>query len=76
MFRRMITSARMIRSWRSWLRELEGEIYYNRGFIVSLKMFKMEVDDNGEKMEFLDKEDLKIIFPEEFKILIGVNGKF
>lgn len=37
---------------------------------------KMEVDDNGNKAEFVDKDDLKIIFPEELKLLVDKNGKF
>jgi len=37
---------------------------------------QMEVDDNGKKMKFMDKDDLKIIFPEEFKSLVSINGKF
>jgi|SRR5680860_826840 len=37
---------------------------------------KLEVQDRGKKMEFLDKDDLKIIFPEEFKLLVEKNDKF
>lgn len=32
----------------------------------------LEVNDNGKKMKFLDKDDLKIIFPEEFKLLVDI----
>jgi SAM-dependent methyltransferase len=38
--------------------------------------FTLEVDDNGVKRKFINQVDLKIIFPEEFKLLIGINGKF
>lgn len=37
---------------------------------------KLKIDDNGKKMEFIDKDDLKIIAPEEFKLLVEKNGKF
>ena len=40
------------------------------------QILKMEVDDNGKKMEFIDKDDLKIIFPEELKLLVDKNSKF
>lgn len=40
------------------------------------QVLKMEVEDNGKKMEFIDKDDLKIIFPEELKLLLDKNGKF
>ena len=36
----------------------------------------LEVDDNGEKKKFTDQMDLKVVFPEEFKLLIEKNGKF
>jgi len=37
---------------------------------------KLEIDDNGKKMEFMDKDEVKIISPEEFKLLVEKNGKF
>lgn len=40
------------------------------------QILKMEVDDNGKKMEFIDKDEVKIIFPEEFKLLVEKNAKF
>ncbi len=40
------------------------------------QILKMEVNDDGRKMEFIDKDDLKIIFPEELKLLVEKNGKF
>lgn len=41
-----------------------------------IQELKMEVDDNGKKMKFIDKDELKIIFPEEFKLLVEKNNKF
>ncbi len=38
--------------------------------------FKLEVDDKGTNQKFIDQIDLKIIFPEEFKLLVEKNGKF
>jgi ubiquinone/menaquinone biosynthesis C-methylase UbiE len=43
--------------------------------IVTQKL-KMEVNDNGIKMEFVDNDIIKIIFPEELKLLIEKNKKF
>lgn len=40
------------------------------------QMIKLEVDDNGRKFELIDIDDLKIILPEEFKLLVEKNGKF
>ncbi|HRZ95627.1 MAG TPA: class I SAM-dependent methyltransferase [Candidatus Moranbacteria bacterium] len=37
---------------------------------------KLKVDDNGKRMEFIDKDELKIIAPEELKLLVEKNGKF
>jgi ubiquinone/menaquinone biosynthesis C-methylase UbiE len=36
----------------------------------------LEVNDNGKRKEFVHKEDFKFIFPQEFKALIRLNGKF
>ncbi len=36
----------------------------------------IEVNDNGKRKRFVHKEDLKFIFPQEFKTLIKLNGKF
>ena len=36
----------------------------------------LEVDDHGNRKKFVQEEDLKFIFPQEFKMLIKVNGKF
>jgi hypothetical protein len=36
----------------------------------------MEVNDHGEMKVFVQEEDLKFIFPQEFKALLKLNGKF
>ncbi len=36
----------------------------------------LDVDDHGKKMTFKSKEDLKLVFPQEFKALIRLNGRF
>jgi len=36
----------------------------------------LEVEDNGKRKKFIHKGDLKFIFPQEFKTLIRLNGKF
>jgi SAM-dependent methyltransferase len=36
----------------------------------------LEVNDNGETKRFVQEEDLKFIFPQEFKLLLQINGKF
>lgn len=43
---------------------------------IVTQILKIEVNDRGEKINFTDKEDLKIIFPEELKLLIDINKKF
>jgi SAM-dependent methyltransferase len=43
---------------------------------VVIQTIKIEVNDNGEKKEFIDKDEVKIISPEEFKLLVEKNGKF
>ena len=43
---------------------------------IVTQTFTLEVDDNGAKRKYIDQVDLKIIFPEEFKLLIEKNGKF
>jgi SAM-dependent methyltransferase len=36
----------------------------------------LEVDDHGQDMRFEGKEDLKFIFPQEFKTIVQLSGKF
>lgn len=43
---------------------------------IATQTIKLEVDDDGKKMTFADKDDLKIISPEEFKLLVEKNGEF
>lgn len=38
--------------------------------------FVLDVDDNGVRRKFINQADLKIIFPEELKLLIEKNGRF
>lgn len=35
-----------------------------------------EVNDHGQMKQFVQEEDLKFIFPQEFKLLLKLNGKF
>jgi len=37
---------------------------------------EMEVNDHGQTSKFIQEEDLKFIFPQEFKTLVKLNGKF
>ncbi|MDD2758628.1 MAG: class I SAM-dependent methyltransferase [Patescibacteria group bacterium] len=43
---------------------------------IVTQVLKMEVNACGKKMAFIDEDDLKIIFPEEFKVLVDLNGRF
>ncbi len=43
---------------------------------VVMQTIKLEVDDNGKKLEFVDSDEVKIVAPEEFKLLIEKNGQF
>ena len=36
----------------------------------------LEVKDGNTKKRFSDTDDLKLIFPEELKALVAINGKF
>jgi hypothetical protein len=36
----------------------------------------LEVKDHEQKMRLESKEDLKLVFPQEFKALIRLNGRF
>jgi hypothetical protein len=35
-----------------------------------------KVDDHGKKMRFESEEALKFVFPQEFKELVRLNGRF
>lgn len=43
---------------------------------IGTEEMTLEVDDNGERKSFYQEEDLKFIFPQEFKTLLRLNGKF
>jgi len=43
---------------------------------IVTQIIEIEVSDNNKRKEFIDKNDLKIISPEEFKLLVEKNGKF
>lgn len=40
------------------------------------QFIKLEVDDRGNHIEYVDEDDLKIVFPEEFKLIIEKNNRF
>jgi hypothetical protein len=68
----------------SWLMERDGISVKTRWGIAWRDLVNQiytekqvtEVDDNGRMMKFEDFEELKFIFPQEFKTLIKLNGKF
>jgi SAM-dependent methyltransferase len=43
---------------------------------IVIQTIKIDVNDAGKKMKFADKDEVKIISPEEFKLLVEKNGKF
>lgn len=43
---------------------------------IITEKIKLEVEDHGRKATFTHEEDLKLVFPQEFKLLIKVNNKF
>lgn len=43
---------------------------------IGTEKMVLKVNDNGEIKKFVHEEDLKFIFPQEFKTLIKLNGKF
>lgn len=68
----------------SWTMERDG-ITVKTTFEMSFKdilsqiyteKMTLEVNDHGKKKKFIHEEDLKFIFPQEFKVLIKMNGKF
>lgn len=68
----------------SWTMETDG-IKVKTTFEMSFKdilnqiyteKMTLEVNDKGEVKKFVQEEDLKFIFPQEFKLLIKINGKF
>lgn len=43
---------------------------------IVTQSIKLDVMDNSKHVELIDLDDLKIILPEEFKLLVEKNGKF
>jgi SAM-dependent methyltransferase len=69
----------------SWIMEKEGisvETTYSCTFWKDMlnqtytEKGTLEVNDHGETKRLVSEEDLKFIFPQEFKTLIKLNGKF
>jgi len=68
----------------SWTMEREGIItkttfnIYWKDLLnqIYTEELTIKVNDQGQTMNLKDKEDLKFIFPEEFKTLVRLNGKF
>jgi SAM-dependent methyltransferase len=52
----------------TYWKNILNQIYTERGIL--------EVNDHGQIKRFVSEEDLKFIFPQEFKTLIKLNGKF
>jgi SAM-dependent methyltransferase len=43
---------------------------------VYTEKIMLEVNDHGQTRRFVSEEDLKLVFPQEFKALVELNGKF
>lgn len=43
---------------------------------VYTERLKLEVNDHGQTRKFVSEEDLKFVFPQEFKALVKLNDKF
>jgi SAM-dependent methyltransferase len=43
---------------------------------IGTETLTLDVDEKGKKKKFVDKRDLKIIFPQEFKLLVKTSEKF
>ena len=43
---------------------------------ITVEEMAIEVNDNGKRKNYYHRKDLKHIFPQEFKTLIDLNGKF
>jgi len=52
----------------SSFKDVLGQVYTEK--------ITLEVNDNGKAKRFVQEEDLKFIFPQEFKALVQLNGKF
>jgi SAM-dependent methyltransferase len=70
--------------YQSWTMEREGIKvrasfeYYLKDILNQIGTEKdtLEVDDSGKRKTFFQEEDLKLIFPQEFKTLLTLNGRF
>lgn len=51
-------------------------IYKNPITQMGTERLTHEVNDHGKEMKFVHKRDLKFIYPQEFKTLVKLNGKF
>jgi hypothetical protein len=49
-------------------KDMLNQIYTERGVL--------EVNDHGQTLRLVSEEDLKLIFPQEFKALVRLNNKF
>lgn len=54
--------------WSTEWKDLVSQVYLEKTVV--------EVDDHGRKIKFEDSEELKFVFPQEFKTLVKMNGKF
>jgi len=43
---------------------------------IYIEKMTLEVNDHGKMKKFVQEEDLKFIFPQEFKTLLKLNGQF
>lgn len=75
----------LIRRWKqNWIAKRNGitvKAYYEicpKNIINQTFTEKMTLDvsDKGKRKKFVHKKDLKFVFPQEFKALIKLNGKF
>jgi SAM-dependent methyltransferase len=68
----------------SWTVEREGikvtaSYEYHFQDVISqtgIEKMTLEVDDHGKRKRFCQEEESKFIFPQEFKTLLRLNGKF
>lgn len=68
-------------SWKMKKGGIKVKATYKSDFKNKLKQIytekiTLEVNDNGKIRKFINKRDLKFIFPQEFKTLVEFNNKF
>jgi SAM-dependent methyltransferase len=61
------TVVRTTYSFTFW-KDVLNQVYTERGVL--------EIDDHGQTKKLASEEDLKLIFPQEFKALVKLQGKF